>query len=56
MYNQMPGFTTLFNLLHNVRIRPDITLFEILLPLLPEAIFKKCLALIQFRVAGILRS
>lgn len=53
MYHQRFGLSTLANLLHSARIRPDITLFEILLPLLPEAVFKKCLALIHLRAAGI---
>ena len=55
-YHQKPGLTALANLLSAISIRPDITLFEIILPLLPEAVFKKCLALIRLRSVGIFHS
>lgn len=46
-YCHTQDITNLMNLVRSSHVRPDITFFEILLPFMPETVFKKFIAFLQ---------
>ena len=46
-YCHTQDITNLMNLVRSSHVRPDITFFEVLLPFMPETVFKKFIAFLQ---------
>lgn len=49
-YAQYPGFSTFLHLCHFIKVRPGVTLFELIMPLIPEWMFSRILNIIREEV------